>query len=82
MTPNFNATTKEVMAKLRLKDKKTLFRRRTDYNDPRSKTLTTFLQPGVHFRPKTPGNPKGLIWDLEATVKAWETAVQIAESQR
>ena len=79
---NFNATTKEVMAKLLLKDSKTLFRRRTDYNDPRSQNLTTFLKPGVHFRFKSPGCTNALLWDLEATINAWETAVQIAEAQR
>lgn len=69
----FNATTKEVCEALMLSNEKTLFRRRTDFGDSQRKRVQRFLEPGVHFRRKTPDS-KVLLWDLALTIKAWNTA--------
>ena len=79
--PAFSASTKDVLDRLGLTSSKTLFRRRTDYRDPRSQKLTTFLQPNVHFRRLSP-NSNRLVWDLEETVKAWDQATAIAMQQQ
>jgi len=70
----FNATTKEVCEALMLSNEKTLFRRRTDFtSEPKRKRVQRFLEPGVHFKRKTPDS-NALLWDLALTIKAWNTA--------
>lgn len=78
---NFNCSTKEVLLHLGLGNCKSLFRRRIDYKDAQARTLTRFLEPGVHYRRKTPGSTQ-LVWDLDATVAAWEAALKIAAKQK
>ena len=73
---NFSASTREVMERLGILSTKTLFRRRTDYNDPRSRSLERFLEPGIHFRRLSPNSSK-LTWDLEKTVRAWDQAIAL-----
>jgi hypothetical protein len=68
--------TREVMERLGILSTKTLFRRRTDCRDPRTKTLRTFLEPGVHFFSLTPGSTR-LIWDWEKTERAWKQALKL-----
>ncbi|WP_156487633.1 hypothetical protein [Synechococcus sp. MIT S9509] len=42
--------------------------------------MSQFLLPNIHFKAKTPNSPQ-LVWDLTATVNAWEAARQIALQQ-
>ena len=70
---NFNASTREVLTSLGLNNSKTLFRRRTDFHEPNRKRVARFLEPGIHFRRKSPES-KNLVWDLELTTRAWDTA--------
>lgn len=65
---------------LGLGSEKTLFRRRVDYHDEKRGVANRFLLPNVHFRRKTPATT-ALVWDLAATVRAWETALAIATIQ-
>lgn len=76
MLNQFDASTRQVMERLGLNSTKTLFRRRTDYNDPRCKHLLRFLEPGVHFRRKSPDSSQ-LVWNWEKTRRAWAQALQI-----
>jgi len=76
MRPTFGASTKEVLDRLGLASPKTLFRRRTDYIDTRREAVTRFLEPNIHFRRKSPDTTQ-LVWDLESTVRAWNTATAI-----
>ena len=69
-------STREVMERLGITNSKTLFRRRTDYNDPRCQQLLLFLEPGIHFFPKSQG-AKQLVWDWEKTKRAWDQALAI-----
>ena len=77
MTTNaFTASTKEVMERLGLGNNKTLFRRRTDFQEKEQKVALKFLEPGIHFRRMSPGSTR-LVWDLDRTVKAWEAALKL-----
>lgn len=73
----FSASTREVVKTLGLGSEKTLFRRRVDYHDEKRGVTTRFLLPNVHFRRKTPAST-ALVWNLEMTVRAWETALTLA----
>ena len=77
MAANFNASTKEVLSALGLESSKSLFRRRTDYVDSARAATQRFLEPNIHFRKKTPGSTQ-LVWDLERTKRAWETALKLS----
>ena len=73
--PNFNASTREVLGALGLKDSKTLFRRRTVY-EPRRKEVIRFLEEGIHYRRKSPDSTQ-IVWDLHRTKLAWYAAVAL-----
>ena len=72
----FNASTREVLDRLGLNNSKTLFRRRTDFHEPRRKEVNRFLEEGIHFRRKSPDSTQ-LVWDLELTERAWKQALEI-----
>ena len=75
----FNASTREVLDRLGLNNSKTLFRRRTDFKEPRRKEVARFLEEGIHFRRKSPDSTQ-LVWDLELTERAWKQALEIRHS--
>lgn len=77
MASKFTASTREVLEALGLQASKSLHRRRTDYTDNARPDTFRFLEPGIHFRQKTPGSPQ-LVWDLDATVRAWDVALKHA----
>lgn len=70
----FNATTRQVIGELGFSDPKTLHRRREDYRDKGVRACDQFLQHGVHYRRKSP-NCSQIVWDLEATLRAWDQAI-------
>jgi len=65
------------MERLGLNSTKTLFRRRTDYNETRSENTLRFLEPGIHFRRKSPDTSQ-LVWNWEKTQRAWEQALKMS----
>lgn len=73
----FTASTREVMEALGLNNSKTLFRRRTDFHEKHGVKVARFLEPGIHFRRVSPES-RNLVWDLELTVRAWNTACYYA----
>ena len=78
MSTNFTASTKEVCDALGLSSTRTLHRRRANFTEKnRGEGMQRFLQPNIHFRSKSPDSPQ-LVWDLDATVAAWNTASKIA----
>lgn len=79
--PNFTASTADVLKLLGLNNSKTLFRRRTDFHESRRKRVARFLEPGIHFRRKSPES-KALVWDPELTLRAWEQALSIRTSEQ
>ena len=72
----FNASTREVLDRLGLSNSKTLFRRRTDFKEPRRKEVARFLEEGIHFRRKSPDSTQ-LVWDLYRTKLAWHAALAL-----
>ena len=72
----FNASTREALDRLGLNNSKTLFRRRTDFHEPRRKEVTQFLEEGIHFRRKSPDSTQH-VWDMELTERAWQQALEI-----
>ena len=80
MTDDFNASTEAVCQRLGV-SYKTLCRRRTDVKDRRTPKLLQFLEPGIHFKRKTPES-KRLAWNLERTERAWNQAMKVTGSQR
>lgn len=81
MNDHFDCSTKQVLERLGLNCTKTLFRRRTDYKDSRCEDLMQFLEPGIHFRRKTPGSTQ-LVWNWEKTERAWEQALRLGAARR
>ena len=80
MTDSFNASTAEVLQRLGV-SYKTLCRRRTDVSDRRTDKLLQFLEPGIHFKRKTPESRR-LAWNLERTERAWQQAMEVADTSR
>ena len=76
MPATFNASTKEVMQMLGLNSTKTLHRRRTDYKEACSGNVQRFLEPGIHFRRKSPDSSQ-LVWNLQKTKRAWKQAMKV-----
>jgi hypothetical protein len=76
MSNDFNASTEAVCQRLGV-SYKTLCRRRTDISDKRTPGLLQFLEPGIHFKRKTPES-RQLAWNLERTERAWAQAIAIA----
>ena len=72
----FTASTREVMQTLGVLDAKTLHRRREDYNDKSVHPDCQFFKLGVHYLRKSPTS-KQLVWDAEATVRAWVEATKV-----
>jgi hypothetical protein len=77
---DFNTSTEVVCQRLGV-SYKTLCRRRTDVKDRRTPKLLQFLEPGIHFKRKTPES-KRLVWNWARTERAWQQAMKIADSQR
>ena len=71
----FSASTREVMQTLGVMDAKTLHRRREDYRDKSVHPDSQFFKLGVHYLRKSPTS-KQLVWDQEATVRAWIKATK------
>ena len=67
----FTASTREMMQALGVLNDKTLHRRREDYRDKSIKADSQFLKLGVHFLRKSPSPASPLVWDPEATKRAW-----------
>ena len=67
----FTASTREMMQALGILDDKTLHRRREDYKDKFISPAKQFLKLGVHYLRKSPSPASPLVWDPEATKRAW-----------
>ena len=72
----FTTSTREVMQTLGVLDAKTLYRRREDYNDKSVHPDCQFFKLGIHYLRKSPTS-KQLVWDAEATVRAWVEATKV-----
>lgn len=68
------------MTRLGLGDSKTLFRRRTDFQETQQRVTLRFLEPDIHFRRISPDSTR-LVWDMDRTVKAWETALKLQAAE-
>jgi hypothetical protein len=64
------------MQTLGVMDAKTLHRRREDYRDKSVHPDSQFFKLGVHYLRKSPTS-KTLVWDQEATVRAWVEATKV-----
>ena len=71
----FTASTREMMQALGVLHDKTLHRRREDYRDKSVHPDSQFFKLGVHYLRKSPTS-KQLVWDQEATVRAWIEATK------
>jgi hypothetical protein len=80
MTDDFNTSTEVVLQRLGV-SYKTLARRRTDIQDRRTAKQLQFLEPGVHFRRKSPESTR-LVWNWPRTERAWNQAMKIAAAQQ
>ena len=69
-----------MMLALGLLDAKTLHRRREDYRDKNIHPSTQFFKLGVHYLRKSPYS-KQLVWNREATIRAWTEATRIHSQQ-
>ena len=77
---SFTASTRDVMQAIGVLDPKTLHRRREDYRDKTIHPSTQFFKLGVHYLRKSPYS-KQLVWNREATIRAWTEATRIHSQQ-
>ena len=66
----FETSTREMLDVLKLRDPKTLHRRRDRYHDKSVNPKNKIFEYGVHYMRKTPFTTE-LVWNRRVTVRAW-----------
>ena len=74
---SFTASTRDVLARLGLRDPKTLHRRRDLYMDKAVPAKYKIFKVGVHYVRKSPASTT-LVWDLELAVETFVEASKLA----